>query len=287
MNRLLTALALAFVAPSLLAVSASGAPVKVGNGQISFWSSRVADRAQVYVMNADGRRQHAITRQFSAKRGAFSPDGRRIAFDGRAYNTLFDFDVFVASASGRGAKRITRGPERDIMPAWSPDGRTIAFARHSSEQQDMPDLWLVRPDGRDAHLLAEGGLAPSWSPDATLIAFEELGGLATIRSDGTGRRALAAGGEPAWSPDGRAIVFSRAGDVWLMRSDGGGQRRLTRTAGEELEPSFSPDGRWVVFSSDRTGKKDVFTMRLDGSGLRNLTRHPADDWATSWQPLPH
>ena len=121
---------------------------KVQNGQISFWSDRASDRAQVYVMNADGGRQHAITRQFSAKRGAFSPDGRRIAFDGRAYNTLFDFDIFVAAASGRGAKRITRGPDRDLMPAWSPDGRTIAFSRQAAEE-DMPDIWLVGADGSD------------------------------------------------------------------------------------------------------------------------------------------
>jgi TolB protein len=286
MKRLLTILALAVLAPSLLAVSASGAPAKLRNGQISFWSDRAADRAQVYVMNADGGRQHAITRQFSAKRGEFSPDGRRIAFDGRAYNTLFDFDIFVAAASGREAKRITRGPDRDLMPAWSSDGQTIAFSRQSTED-GMPDIWLVGADGSDPRLFVEGGLAPNWSPDGSRMAFEELGGLATVKSDGTGRRALTSGGEPAWSPDSRRIVFSRGGDIWLMRSDGGGQRRLTRTAAEELEPSFSPDGRWVLFSSDRTGNKDVFKMRPDGSGLRNLTRNPAEDWATSWQPLPH
>ncbi|MGH3016940.1 MAG: TolB family protein [Gaiellaceae bacterium] len=287
MNRPLTALAIALlIAPLLLAGSASGAPAKFQNGQISFWSDRMADRAQVYVMNADGGRQHAITRQFSAKRGAFSRDGRRIAFDGRAYNTLFDFDIFVAAASGRGAKRITRGPERDLMPAWSPDGRTIAFSRQAAEE-DMPEIWLVGADGSDPRLLLQGGLAPSWSPDGSRIAFEGLGGVATVKPDGSALRQLASGGEPAWSPDGRTIVFTRAGDIWLMRPDGSGQRRLTRTAAEELEPSFSPDGRWVLVSSDRIGNKDVFKMRPDGSGLRNLTRHPAEDWATSWQPLPH
>jgi TolB protein len=194
MSRLLTALVVALLAPSLLAVSASGASAKFQNGQISFWSDRAADRAQVYVMDADGGRQHAITRQFSAKRGEFSPDGRRIAFDGRAYETLFDFDVFVAAASGRGVKRITRGPERDLMPAWSPDGQTIAFSRQGTEQQVIPDLWLVRPDGRDARLLLEGGLAPSWAPDGSSIAYEGLSGVSVVAADGTGARTIAAGG---------------------------------------------------------------------------------------------
>jgi TolB protein len=287
MNRLLTTLVLTLLALSVLVVSASGARSKLQNGQISFWSDRAADRAQVYVMNADGGRQHAITRQFSAKRGAFSPDGRRIAFDGRAYNTLFDFDIFVAAASGRGAKRITRGPDRDLMPAWSPDGRTIAFSRQAAEE-GMPDVWLVGADGSDPRRLVEGGLAPSWAPDGSRIAFEGLGGVATVKPDGSALRQLASGGEPAWSSDGRTIVLSRAGDIWRMRAaDGAMQRRLSRTAAEELEPSFSPDGRWVIFSSDRTGNKDVFKMRPDGSGVRNLTRHPAEDWATSWQSLPH
>jgi Tol biopolymer transport system component len=284
MYRTLAALAVVLLAAPLAALPASSAPAKARNGQISFWSDRAADRAQVYVMNPDGSRQRAITRQFSAKRGAFSPDGRQIAFDGRAYDTLFDFDIFVAAASGRGAKRITRGPDRDLMPAWSPDGRTIAFSRQASEE-GIPDIWLVGTDGSDARKLVEGGIAPSWAPDGSRIAFEGLGGLATVNADGTDVRALASGGEPSWSPDGRRIVFSRAGDIWLMRQDGTAQRRLTRTRAEELEPCFSPDGRWVLFSSDRTGNKDVFKMRPDGSGVRNLTRHPAEDWATSWQAL--
>jgi Tol biopolymer transport system component len=275
------------VAGSLAAPSATGTPAKVGNGQISFWSDRGADRAQVFLMNADGSRQRSITRQFSAKRGEFSPDGRRIAFDGRAYNTLFDFDVFVAAASGRGVKRITRGPERDLMPAWSPDGQTIAFSRQANEQQLVPDLWVVQPEGGDARLLVEDGLAPSWSPDGSRIAFEGLSGVYMVGADGTGSRSVAAGGEPDWSPDGKRIVFTRGGDVWLMRADGTGQRRLTRTSADELEPCYSPDGRWILFSSDRTGNKDVFKMRPDGSGVRNLTRHWAEDWVTSWQPLLH
>jgi Tol biopolymer transport system component len=284
MHRLLTGLVLAVLAAPVAALPASGAPVKVRNGQISFWSDRVGDRAQVYVMNPDGSRQHAITRQFSAKRGAFSSDGRRIAFDGRAYYTLFDFDIFVADASGRRATRITRGSERDLMPAWSPDGETIAFSRQLTEES-MPDIWLVGADGSDPRLLVEDALAPSWAPDGSRIAFEGSGGVATVNPDGSSLRRLASGGEPSWSPDGRRIVFSRAGEIWLMRADGGRQRRLTRFPAEEIEPAFSPDGRWVLFSSDRTGNKDVFVMRPDGSGLRNLTRHPSDDWATSWQPL--
>jgi Tol biopolymer transport system component len=56
---------------------------------------------------------------FSAKRGDWSPDGRRLVFDGRFYRTLFDFDIGVMNADGSGAHRITRGPARDEWAtAW-------------------------------------------------------------------------------------------------------------------------------------------------------------------------
>ena len=109
---------LALAAP--FAAGAASAP----NGQISFWSDRANGRAQVFVMNADGTHQHRLTNLFSAKRGDFSPNGRKLVFDGRGYETLFDFDIFVMNADGSDVRRLTRGPERDTQASWSPDGRT-------------------------------------------------------------------------------------------------------------------------------------------------------------------
>jgi TolB protein len=106
--------------------------------------------AEVWVMNDDGRGRRRLTSLYSAKRGDWSPDGKRLAFDGRFYRTLFDFDIGVMNADGTGAHRITRGPERDIIAAWSPDGRWIAFSRLKTEG-GIPDLWLVRPNGTGAH----------------------------------------------------------------------------------------------------------------------------------------
>src|SRR3954452_15881879 len=111
---------------------------------ISFWSGFA--HPQVYVMAADGTGARALTNLYSAKRGAWAPDGRRLAFDGRFYETLSDFDIGVMNADGSGLRRITRGPARDVMPAWSPDGKWLAFSRRRSELA-LPDVWLVRPSG--------------------------------------------------------------------------------------------------------------------------------------------
>jgi len=268
------------IVPTVNGASSSPRP---RNGKISFWSDRMAGRAQVYLMNADGTQQRRITNLFSAKRGAFSRDGKRIAFDGRAYKTLFDFDIFVANSDGTHRSRVTRGPERDVMPAWSPDGKALVFARYATENA-MPELWVVGVDGSDAHKILDGADSPRWSPDGEWIAY---GGpsVGLVRSDGTEQRALTSGSEPAWSPDGRRIVFTRSGDVWVTNADGTSQRRLTRGPGEELTPAFSPDGRWILFTSERSGLKQVYVMRPDGSVVKNVSRSRSNDWSTDWQGL--
>lgn len=129
---------LALAAP--FAAGAASAP----NGQISFWSDRANGRAQVFVMNADGTHQHRLTNLFSAKRGDFSPNGRKLVFDGRGYETLFDFDIFVMDADGSDVRRLTRGPERDTQASWSPDGRKILF---SSDRGGFLQVHVMNVDG--------------------------------------------------------------------------------------------------------------------------------------------
>jgi TolB protein len=108
----------------LVAVAAALA-VAAGQPEISFWSGFA--HAQVYLMAADGSGVRRVTNLYSAKRGVWSPDAKRLAFDGRFYPTLFDFDIGIAQPDGSHVRRVTRGPERDIMAAWSPDGRWLAF----------------------------------------------------------------------------------------------------------------------------------------------------------------
>jgi dipeptidyl aminopeptidase/acylaminoacyl peptidase len=119
--------------------------------EISFWSGFA--HPQVYVVAADGSRPRRLTNLYSAKRGVWSPDGKRLAFDGRFHATLFDFDIGIVRADGSGVRRVTRGPERDIMASWSPGGRWLAFSPSRAEGSE-PDVWLVRPSGKDAHRLA-------------------------------------------------------------------------------------------------------------------------------------
>jgi Tol biopolymer transport system component len=260
---------------------------KQAGGTISFWSDRAAGRAQVYTMNEDGTGIRRLTNQFSAKRGVWSPDGRRLAFDGRSRPTLHDFDIFVANADGSRVRKVTRGPARDTNAAWSPDGRWLAFMRDARDGQ-VPDVWVVRSDGKRARRIASGG-PPAWSPDGR-IAVPSPSGVVLYARDGRRVGALRIGFSeaPAWSPDRRRIVFTRFNgdnaEVYVANADGSKPRRLTRRLGEDLAAAWSPDGSRILFTSNRTGNRDVYVMGLDGTDVVNLTRNLAEDWATAWNP---
>jgi Tol biopolymer transport system component len=123
-------------------------------------------------------------------------------------------------------------------PAWSPDGKRLAFTRWSTVGWS---IWIARPDGSGAKLVAKNAQHPTWSRDG-LIAF--------------------------WSDRGGADS-----DVWTMHADGTHLRRLHKTvAVDNWGPAWSPDGKTIAFVALQRGSKWVYTIRSDGSGLRRVAK---------------
>jgi Tol biopolymer transport system component len=148
---------------------------------------------------------------------AWSPDGRSIAFEE-------DGDIWVMSADGSHARRITLGPYPCTSPAWSPDGARIAYVALKHRYGGRGQIFVMNANGSDQRrLVSDAGsdTDPAWSPDGQSIAFAHdawtngLPGLPTIwvtRADGSGGRSLRRrGSQPAWSPDGKRIVFAGTG----------------------------------------------------------------------------
>jgi Tol biopolymer transport system component len=182
---------------------------------------------------------------------------------------------------------------KDGSPAWSPDGKRIAFY---SERDGNAEIYAMNADGTGLIRLTRTGADegyPAWSPDGRTISFDsDRDGnfdVFAMNADGTNVRPLtrhrARDVSATWSPDGTAIVFMSdredgGFDVYRAPADpSSAATRLTRT-GSTWFPVFSPDGRTLAFHVGR----DVNTMPAAGGELRRLTTDPENGMHPSWSP---
>ena len=171
-----------------------------------------------------------------------------------------------------------------IEPAWSPDGRRIAYA--APARGGATDLFVVDADGTHRGRLTRTGtadeLAPDWSPDGKRLVVERAGEIYVLRADGSAERRLVAGWEPAWSPGGRRIAFVLDDRLHVIRAKGGRSRQLTAAPGRENAPAWSPNGRRIAFVSDASGFPDVYALELRSGSVRRLTADQASEASPSF-----
>jgi len=167
----------------------------------------------------------------------WAPDGRRFVLAGRKPADRF-FGLYIFAGAGMHPRRITPDEWEAQYPAWSPDGRRIAFTR--AAPPNSFDIWVVNDDGSGLRQLTGASGADNyaaWSPDGSEIVYSsddrpERNGLWLMGADGSEQRYLIAGGEPQWEP-GDWIVFDCAlhnpeqpGQACVVRPDGSGLAHL-------------------------------------------------------------
>jgi Tol biopolymer transport system component len=216
--------------------------------------------------------------------------------DGRiAFWDFMTGQIYAVNPDGTALAQLTHVAQGQTAadPAWSPDGRHIAF---DSDMSGPVRLWIMDANGSHPHLVAADrphvtDMVPSYTPDGRRLVFSRciMGDHCAIYSigvDGTRRRALTrlrahADIQASVSPDGRQIAFTRLGargiisQVYVMRADGSGAHAITPPALEGISPRWSPTGRLITFTSNccRPGS-NVYVTHPDGTGIRRLTRTP-------------
>lgn len=174
-----------------------------------------------------------VYEKLTGDKGVFST---RIAYVVKRGNR---YELQIADADGEGAETALASFEPIISPAWSPDGRRLAYV---SFENKKPVIYV--------HSLLDG----------------KRNVAANFRGSNSA---------PAWAPDGKtlAVTLSREGgsQIFLLNPDGSNVRRITTSAAIDTEPRYSPDGKWIYFTSDRGGTPQIYRMSSTGGEPQRVT----------------
>ena len=207
-------------------------------------------------------------------------------------------EIYVMDGDGRNQRRVTVNPALDRYPAWSPDGKKIAFvSNRNNVNKDHRQIWVINADGKNPIRLTDGLVDsfPDWSPDGTKIVYDTArvpedhnlapGGITVMDADGNNKKVLSRKGfHPSWSPDGKRIAFisfrnGNEAQLYVMDVDGRNRVRLTRDFVHKRLPSWSHDGRRIAYVGDNV----IWVVDSDGKNPRELTEHVTEDHPT-WSP---
>jgi TolB protein len=224
-----------------------------------------------------------VYEKLTGERGVFST---RIAYVVKRGNR---FELQIADADGAGEETALASFEPIISPAWSPDGRRLAYV---SFENKKPVVYVHSLQDGKRHVVANfkgSNSAPAWAPDGSrlAVALSRDGGsqLFLINADGSGARRISNSGgidtEPFFSPDGQQIYFTsdRGGSpqIYRMPAGGGEAQRVTFDGGYNASPRVSPDGRSLAYIRRANGKFQVAVLDLATRQNQVLTDSDRDE----------
>jgi dipeptidyl aminopeptidase/acylaminoacyl peptidase len=248
-----------------------------------------AEDGRLWCCSSTGGRPRRVSRvEGHLHSPSFSPDGRFIAFLCMKGSTV---DVMVTSVDGNWSKRINRGSDIPLKPAWSLDSRRLIWHAYPFDAMpwDQSELVVadVHGDQRPRAIATGSRVAwaqPAFSPNGErVVCVCDRGGslnITEMRSDGSEQHVLHADawehGEPSYSPDGTAIVYTRnvngSYELWTVPSGGGAAQPIVDIRGHATNPTWSPDGKSVVYLSDSPVEPpDIWRVDVASGNRTRLT----------------
>jgi len=227
---------------------------------------------------------------------------RRMSTYSAAFITLALVGGLVLGSAALAHAQFADFGNRNTEPAWSPDGRQIAFASGNT------GIYVMDAYGRNTRRITSGDdHNPAWSPDGERIAFDRYAqplapssrhDIWVVKADGTGEVPLTSAfsnatyEEPAWSPDGRWIALSQLSgndQTLLLVSPDGRESRVLGLGPLRMpeHPAWSPDSKRLAFASyGNVGEKSgqsIYVLELATGAVSRLT-DPGGNTAPAWSP---
>ncbi len=226
-----------------------------------------------------------------------------------------DRDINLIQPDGSGRTALIRSQKVDSDPAFSPDGRTIAFR---SRRDGSSDIYLAAADGtgtwlnlvKDRPDSFDDEFSPTWHPSGNSLAIftdrfqppmgncsgqngvHHIGFISLTDAPVRITHFDGLAGEQetlSWSPDGITLAFGSICSeanvrIFLWDMHTGEVRPITDDAYGAANPTFSPNGRYLAFSATRDGPTDIMIYDIEIGTIRNLTMSLSKDRHPTWSP---
>jgi len=301
---------------SSVAITATLGPTPVGGGtgEIAFASDRTGI-PQIYLSDLSGDSVQPITNvPEGACQPSWSPDGMQLVFVSpcKARFDLTDSPLagtalYIINVDGSNLTPLPTASGADFEPAWSPDGKRIAF---TSIRDGYMQIYSINLADQSVTRLTNtpsqvDTRQPAWSPHSNQILYAEKRYGAyqiwAMTDNGQSPQQVVRSGpsfwdyRPAWSPDGKTILFNErnsSGPVqpWVMvipydkrGTDAAYRLKLDPLPQENVQ--YSPDGAWVAFEGISDGtNNDIFYVSVSGTNRTRVTDDPGVDFDPTWRP---
>ena len=204
-------------------------------------------------------------------------------------------EIYSCEFDGYDPQQLTRNHAITLFPAWSSNGRYLAY---TSYKQGKPDLFIKNLAEIQEISIANKGIniTPAWVPGkfelAATLSFSGDQEIYLLTGSGKIIKRLTnmQGSDisPAWSPAGKKLAFvsNRSGNpqIYIQNMDSGKVRRLTYEGNYNTQPSWSPQGDKIAYASFGDNHHNIFVIDVEGRQPIQLTYESGDNEAPSWSP---